>query len=153
VRRRLGVDVLGVDRRPQASAPVPILQADAIHDRLPEADVAFCLCLAHHLSEAQLAAMIHNVSRSCRRFILMDLVRHPLPLVLFRLFVAPFVSAVTVADGELSIQRSYTPAEMRSVVAGALAGTAASVLHTLSPIRARQIVDIRFPSKPLSEPG
>ncbi len=53
IRRRLGVEVVGVDLR--APLPnrttVPIVEADAVRAPLPEADVAIAVCLIHHLSE------------------------------------------------------------------------------------------------------
>ena len=85
VGRRLGVKVIGAEINPHPSiaAPVPIIRADALHEALPSADVAFSMHLGHHLSERDLVELIRNVGRFCRRFILLDLVRHPLPLALF----------------------------------------------------------------------
>ena len=40
VRDRAGVEVIGVDLRPPSKARVPIVQADAVRDLLPRADVA-----------------------------------------------------------------------------------------------------------------
>src|SRR5947209_17858444 len=40
IRRRLGVEVIGLDLRPPAAAPVPMLRGNAITDPLPDADVA-----------------------------------------------------------------------------------------------------------------
>src|SRR5436305_4893541 len=99
IRDRLAVEVVGVDLRPPAGALVPVVAADAIRDRLPEADVAISVCLAHHFSDTELAAFIRNTGRSCRRLILVDLVRHWVPLALFRVFVAPFFSPLALADG------------------------------------------------------
>jgi len=146
VRRRLGVEVLGVDVNPPecVAEGIRIVRADAIRDPLPEADVAFSLLLAHHLSERELAALITNVGRSCRRFILLDLVRHPLPLALCQVFVAPFVCSITARDGRVSIRRAYTPAELRHVVGGALAGTGARFRHSVAPFYIRQVVDIDY---------
>ena len=85
IGRRLGVEVVGaeISPHPSISAPVPIVKADAVRDPLPSAEIAFSMCLGHHLSEDDLAGLIRNVGRFCRRFILLDLVRHPLPLALF----------------------------------------------------------------------
>ena len=145
IRRRLGVEAVGVDLRPApASSPVPIITADAVTDPLPRADVALAVCLAHHLSAEDLAAFIRNVSRSCRRLILLDVVRHRLPLVLFRTFVAPFLSRLNVEDGVTSIRRAYTPRELASIVAGALAESDGTARHTVAPFYIRQVVDIRW---------
>jgi SAM-dependent methyltransferase len=145
LRRRLGVEVVGFDLRPApASSPVPILAGNAICDPLPEADVALAVCLAHHLSAAEFIGLVRNVSRSCPRFIVLDLVRHRLPLVLFRTFVAPLLHRVNAADGATSLRRSYTAAEMRSLVETALRGTGARFHHTVAPLLIRQVVDIRW---------
>jgi SAM-dependent methyltransferase len=144
LQRKLGVDVVGADLRPPAVSPFPILQADVARDPLPEADVAICTYLAHHLSEDEFVSLIRNVGRSCRRFIILDLVRHRLPLVLFRIFLGPLLSPVNVADGCTSIRRSMQPAEMRAVVTKALAGTDATFQYSRTPLYSRQMVDIRY---------
>ena len=154
VRRMLGVEAIGVDVNPHRSiaAPVPIFQADAVCDPLPFADVAFCMHVGHHLCEDDLQRLIANVGRYCRRFILLDLVRHPLPLALFRLFVAPFVCPIVTEDGQRSIRRSYTPAEFRGIATSALAGTAASFRHSVAPLYARQVIDISYANSRPDQP-
>jgi SAM-dependent methyltransferase len=146
VRRRMGVEVIGVDLRPPKSRSVsfPILRADAATDPLPEADVAISALLAHHLSADELIAVIRNVGRTCRRFVILDLVRSRLPLVLFQIFMAPFVSPVNRADGCLSIRRAFKPDELRSVVGKALAGTEATFQHSVAPLYIRQVIDISY---------
>ena len=146
VGRKLGVDVVGADIRPRpgVSAPVRIVRANACLDPLPSADVAFCMHLGHHLSEDELILLIRNVGRYCRRFILLDLVRHSLPLTLFRLFVAPLVCAIDVADGKRSIRRSYTPHELRELANTALAGSEAKFRHSVAPLFVRQVLDISY---------
>ena len=146
IRKHFHVDVIGFDLRPAPLlSPVPILSGDAVNDPLPEADVAVCVMMAHHLSEAELAGLIRNVSRSCQRFLLLDLVRHPLPLALFRVFVAPLLGRINALDGVTSVRRAFTADEMRGIVAGALeAGNrpVRSVGHTVGPLWTRQVVDI-----------
>lgn len=144
LRRRLSMDVVGVDLRPASPAPNHIIQADAVVDLLPRADIAFSMFLAHHLSEGELVKLIRNVGRSCRRFILMDVVRHSLPLALFRLFVAPFVSAVTAADGRTSFRRAYTPVELAAIAQEAIAGTGARFQHSIAPLYVRQTIDVTY---------
>ena len=148
VQRKLGVEVIGVDVNPRHSAEVriPILRADAVHDPLPTADVAFSMHLVHHLTESDLAQLIHNVRRYCRRLILLDVVRHPLPLALFRLFVEPFASKIVVEDGKTSFRRSYTAGELRQITAGALVGSAAAFQQSVGPFCLRQVVDISYKS-------
>jgi SAM-dependent methyltransferase len=145
LRRRLAVDVVGVDVQPQAAdASVPIVKADAVHDALPRADIAISLCVGHHLRERDLVRLIRNVGRFCRRFILLDLVRHPLPMALFRTFLAPFVSPVSLADGSTSIRRSYTPAELAGLAEEAIGGTGAFFRHSVAPLYIRQILDVSY---------
>ena len=146
VRRELDVEVIGVDLRPPANggAKVPILQLDAVRDRLPQADVAVSVCLAHHLREGEFVEMIRNVGRSCRRFVILDLVRHYVPLALFSMAAPLFLPKVNVLDGRLSIRRAYTPGEFRAILQRATAGTGGSFRHTVAPFRIRQMADIRF---------
>lgn len=143
-RRELGVDVIGVDLRPPKESDVPIIEADARSEELPHADVAFAVCLIHHLSESDLIDLIRNVGRSCRRFILLDLVRHRMPLFLFRWFVCPFVNHVVGADGCQSIRRAFTTGELSAIVKRALDGTGATFDHTVTPLYTRQMVDIHY---------
>jgi len=100
--------------------------------------------LGHHLSEPDVVDLIRNVGRFCRRFILLDLVRHPLPQALFRLFVAPFVCRIVAVDGQTSIRRSYTPAELRRITDFALAGSGGAFRQSVAPLYARQIIDIVY---------
>src|ERR1022692_1647219 len=82
VRRRMGVEVMGVDLRPPegGAREFPILKLDAVREALPRADVAVSVCLVHHLREEEFVEMIRNVGRACRRFVILDLVRHRVPL-------------------------------------------------------------------------
>lgn len=147
LQKQLGVEVVGVDVRspgPHNGSSIPIIQADATRDPLPMADVAFSMYLGHHLSDDGLVALIRNVGRSCRRFILLDLVRHRLPLALFRLFVAPLASPIVAVDGGISIRRSYTRSELGCLVGKALAGSASRFRHSIAPLWVRQVADISY---------
>lgn len=145
LRHQAPVKTIGVDLRPPAPEPgIHYVAADATRDLLPPADAAVSLCMVHHLTEEQLIALIRNSRRSVRRLILLDLVRRRLPLVLFRLFLAPFVHPLTARDGLTSIQRAYTPAELRAVVETALRGTRGAYRHTVAPLGIRQIVEIAW---------
>jgi len=145
IRRQLGVEVVGVDLRPpQYQADIPILCCDAVRDTLPKADVAVSLMLAHHLSVDEIGQLIRNAARCCGRFIVLDLVRHSVPLMLFRTFVAPFVNPINVKDGIRSVERAFTPGELTRIVADNLAGTRATYSHSVAPFAVRQIVDIRY---------
>jgi 2-polyprenyl-3-methyl-5-hydroxy-6-metoxy-1,4-benzoquinol methylase len=144
IHRRLGVEVVGFDLRPAPAAPVPILTGNAATDPLPSADVALSVCLIHHLSESDVVKLIQNASKSCRRLILLDLVRHWIPLTLFRVFLAPFLHPINASDGLTSIKRAYTPGELRGLVDEAVQSSRARVVHTVAPFYTRQIVDIEF---------
>jgi SAM-dependent methyltransferase len=148
VTRALGIAGIGVDISPpgkgHSSTSQPIMRADAVRDPLPPADVAFSLHTAHHLSDGELVQMVSNVGRSCRRFILLDLVRAPLPLALFKIFVAPFVSRIAASDGQTSVRRAYAPAELNGLITEALADTGASFRHSVSALSLRQVVDISY---------
>lgn len=146
IREEFDVEAVGMDLRPAPpNAPIQILTGNAVTDKLPKADVAVCMMMAHHLSELELAGMIRNVSRSCQRFIVLDLVRHQVPLALFRAFVSPLLSRVNALDGQTSIRRAYMPAEMHRIVEGALTSGSRPVSrlrHTVSLLWIRQVVDI-----------
>src|SRR6266851_5507969 len=146
IRRKLHADVVGVDLRPPSLklTAVPIVQANAVREALPNCDAAVAVCVAHHLTDPDCMEMIRNVGRYCRRFIILDLVRHRLPLTLFCLAVCPLIHPVNAADGRRSIRRAYTPLEMRAVVNRALEGTCARFRHSVAPLYMRQIVDITY---------
>jgi len=143
LQRRMGVEVIGVDQKPPSHGRVPIVEADAVNEKLPEADIAVCTLTAHHLTPEQIVSLIRNVSRSARRFIIHDLIRHPLPLVLFTIFLCPLIGREAAVDGRLSIHRAYTPEEFAQMASTALAGKG-SFTTDVSPWRSRQILDIRF---------
>lgn len=130
--------------RKRISAPVTIIRAEACRDPLPSVDVAFCMYFCHHLRPADVVQLIRNLSRSCRRFILFDLVRHPLPLALFRMFVAPLICETDAEDGRHSIRGSYTPAEMHKLASEARAGSPAIFELRVVPLWFHQVLDIRF---------
>jgi 2-polyprenyl-3-methyl-5-hydroxy-6-metoxy-1,4-benzoquinol methylase len=146
IRDRLHVDVVGFELRPApASIRMPILVGNAARDPLPTADVALAICMVHHLTEPDVVALIRNVSKTCRRFIILDLVRHWIPLALFRVFLSPFLHPINAADGATSVQRAFTPRELRSLVDQAVEGTGARLTHTVAPFYTRQMVEITWP--------
>jgi SAM-dependent methyltransferase len=146
IRRKLHTDVVGVDLRPPSPnlTGVSILQGDAVREPLPVSDVAVAVCVAHHLTDSDFSEMIRNVGRYCRRFIILDLVRHRLPLALFRLAVGPWLHPVNAEDGGRSIRRAYTPPELSALVTQALEGSRGSFRHTVAPLYMRQMVDIAY---------
>ena len=146
LRRKLGVEVVGVELvAPQdATYDVPIVIADATRDALPPADVAISVLTLHHMTEDGIVRMLRNTGQACRRLIVLDLVRHPLPLVLFSLFVAPLLHREAAADGRQSVRRAFTPEELAGLVTKALQGTGATWRHTVSPYRANQVIEIDY---------
>jgi 2-polyprenyl-3-methyl-5-hydroxy-6-metoxy-1,4-benzoquinol methylase len=143
IRRALGVEVLGIDLRPPQRNlfSIPIVEADATRDRLPEADVAVCMVVFHHLAEEQIVALIRNAAQSVRRLIVLDLVRHWVPLALFAV-LSPLLMRTVAMDGRQSIRRAYTPPELRAIVERALASCGGRIEHRVTPLRSRQIIDI-----------
>jgi SAM-dependent methyltransferase len=144
LRRRLGVEVRGVDLKPGLSNGVTVIAADATTERLPPADVAISSLVAHHLTPEQNIALIRNVGRSCRRFLIIDLIRHPMPLALFSVFIAPLIGREAAADGRQSIRRAFTPEEFSDLVRQALKGTRGTFSVDVPPLLSRQVIDIRY---------
>jgi len=146
IRNKMAVETVGVELRVPSTfcSCIRIVQADAVCDPLPPSDVALAVCVVHHLSDDSVVKLIRNVGRSSKRFVILDLVRHPLPLLLFRCFVAPFIHWINAADGISSIRRSYTPRELESLVRQALDGSPGTYRHSVGWLYTRQIVDIRY---------
>jgi hypothetical protein len=129
---------------PRANALVPIHRKDAIREELPEADVAVSVVVVHHFTADELRRLICNVGRSCRRFIILDLVRHSVPFALFRTFVARFVNPINVEDGLTSIERAFTPKELADITRESLNECGGAFRQSVAPFFIRQIVDIRY---------
>jgi SAM-dependent methyltransferase len=144
LHQKLGVEVIGIDPNPPDTAKVKIIKADATRAPLPEADIAICSLTAHHLTPEQNIELIRNVSRSCRRFLIHDLIRHRLPFVLFTLFLCPLIGHEAAEDGRQSIRRAFTPEEFGDLVRTATAGTGTTFTTDVSTFLSRQIIDIRF---------
>jgi SAM-dependent methyltransferase len=140
IRKALSVEAIGVDLVPRGPG---VIRANAIRDPLPHVDVAFSMFLAHHLTEQELAGTIRNVGRYARRFLILDLVRHPLPATLFRVMVAPFSSPVVVSDGVVSFRRAFTAAELAALTRRAV-GPRGTFRHSVTPMRSRQVIDISY---------
>jgi SAM-dependent methyltransferase len=142
LRHHLSVEVIGIDLKPVPTPDLDIIAANAVTEALPEADLAVCSLFAHHLTPEENIALIRNVSRSCRRFLIHDLIRHPLPLALFTLFLCPLIGHEAAVDGRQSIRRAFTPEEFADLIR--IATPNARFTTDVSPIRSRQIIDIRF---------
>jgi len=145
VRRQMGAEVVGVDLRPPMTrTDLRILKLDAVREALPPSDVAVSVCLVHHLRDEELIEMIGNVGRACRRFVILDLVRRPVPLALFSALAPLCLPRLNVLDGRQSIRRAYTPEEFHALIARALDGTGGSFQHTVAPLWIRQMADVRY---------
>ena len=146
VRDALGAQVVGIDLHGDRTNlhGVEILEADATVNALPECDAAVCVLTMHHLTEKQVVALIRNVQRSAQRFLIVDLVRHPLPIALFSVFMRPWISRLVYLDGLQSIRRAFTPRELRELVVQAISGTNAVFEQWVSPVYGKQVIDIDF---------
>jgi hypothetical protein len=96
--------------------------------------------MLHHLDEADVVKLIRNVRRSCRRFIILETVRHPAPLWLYRIFLAPVVPKVNAIDGARSVERGFTVRELNGLVRQAADGD--PFRHSVGPLYTRQVVDM-----------
>jgi len=86
--------------------------------RLPFADGAFDYAISslffHHLTDEQIPLVLNEMSRVARCGIyVIDLHRHPMAYVLYKLFCVVFrISPLVRHDGSLSILRGFRPAEL-----------------------------------------
>ena len=140
------MEVSGIDLRAPAKEiqGISIIEGDATVAELPRSDVAVSVLTIHHLTEQQVIALVRNVGRYCQRFIILDLVRHPVPFILFSIFLRPFVNRIALLDGQQSIRRAYTPEELRALVVQGLSGTGAVFEQWVSAIYGKQVIDIRY---------
>ncbi len=92
------------------------VRADAF--KLPFADGSFDYAISslffHHLTDDQIPLVVSEMSRVARRGIcVIDLHRHPMAYVLYKLFCVLFrISPLVRQDGSLSILRGFKPAEL-----------------------------------------
>lgn len=121
-----------------------LLQADAL--ALPFAengfDYAISSLMLHHLTPEQLIMLIRETYRKARRGIVFtDLVRGTLPLAAFDLFVSPFFAKhyLTRYDGRVSIQRAYTPDELKGMAREA--GVESAKVYAHFPFRMTVVAD------------
>jgi SAM-dependent methyltransferase len=125
------------------SAGVALLQADARQLPLAPKSVDFVVSnlLLHHFPPAAARSLLAAAFAAARRsLVFCDLVRGRLPLLAFRL-VQPALARhpFTRHDGQLSIRRAYTPAELRALAAEA--GLASARVHVHWPWRVALVAD------------
>ena len=65
------------------------------------------------------------------------------PFALFAIFISPLLSNGAAADGRLSIQRAYTPAELKAILTRALEGSDSHVEHCFA-LLCRQILTFDY---------
>jgi hypothetical protein len=88
--------------------------------------------------------LIRNVGRSCNRFVILDLVRHPLPLLLFPLLCCP-IRALDQRDGWSLINPAFFHAEGTRVPRqSCFASSAGTFRQSVGWFYTRQIVDISY---------
>ncbi len=95
------------------------IRGDALN--LPFADKSFdyaiCSLFTHHFTDENIIAILREMSRVSRRKIfVIDLHRHKMAYLFYRIFCAAFrISPLVVEDGSLSILRSFHPDELESL--------------------------------------
>ncbi len=132
---------LAVARR--RGSPVSLLQADVQRPPLGDGAVDFVissLFLHHFAPEAAVALLRAGYASARRSLIMSDLVRGVLPGLAFGL-VQPVLARhpFTRHDGQLSIRRAYTPAELRALAAAA--GLTGARVYSHWPWRMTLVVD------------
>jgi len=113
------------------------LLSDALN--LPFADGAFDFCISslftHHLKDDQVVAVFREMDRvSARGIFSIDLHRHPMAWILYKLFCwSHRISPMVRHDGSLSILRSFRGGELADLAAKA--GLVAAIIEEHSPYR------------------
>ena len=99
------------------------VRSDALH--LPFADDSFDFCISslftHHLKDDQVVELFREMDRvSARGIFSIDLHRHPMAWILYKLFCwSHGISPMVRYDGSLSILRSFKPEEISTLAAQA----------------------------------
>lgn len=100
-------------------AEIESIRGDAF--KLPFDDKAFdyaiCSLFTHHFTDENIVRILPEMSRVARRKIfVIDLERHRAAHALYQIFCAAFrISPLVREDGSLSILRSFTPDELKSL--------------------------------------
>lgn len=95
------------------------VRADAL--RLPFADESYDYVISslftHHLTDELVVEVLKEMKRVARRKIfVIDLNRHPLAYLAYKIFCAAFrISPLVREDGSLSILRSFKPSELKAL--------------------------------------
>lgn len=123
------IRVLGLDRKTSHARLVDrgtAVTADAL--RLPfqdrSVDVVLSTLFLHHFSPPEAATLLAECRRvAASAIVVLDLTRHRLALAAIgALGPIAFRSALSVADGKISVRQAYTPEEIAHVAETALPG-------------------------------
>jgi len=119
---------LNVTLLDRAATHLPRMQRAVVGDALAlpfpggAFDVVTCSLFVHHLEPNEIKVFANEALRVCRiAFVINDLVRSRVHHVLTHLALPMFRSRLTRHDARVSVQRSYTPGELRSMLAEAVA--------------------------------
>lgn len=84
-------------------------------------DYAICSLFTHHFTDENVVLILRELSRVARRAVfVIDLHRHPLAMVSYKIFCAAFrISPLVRQDGSLSILRSFKPQELNDLAESA----------------------------------
>lgn len=129
-RRGLEAELVGVDLNPNSAAVArAATPADLAIDYRTgdyadvegEIDVVVSSLVAHHMSDAQLAAFLRFMeARSARGWMVNDLHRHAFAHAGYPLLARLLgVHRIVREDGQLSIARAFRPAEWQAILAAA----------------------------------
>lgn len=98
---------------------IEAIRGDALHLPFDEAtfDFAICSLFTHHFTDEAIVEILTEMSRVARRKIfIIDLHRHKMAYALYKVFCAGFrISRLVREDGSLSILRSFTPDELKTL--------------------------------------
>ena len=145
-RRNVAVDLIGVDLNPASAAvaraatptawPIEYRTGD-YRDVAGPLDFVISSLVAHHMTDAQLDGFVRFMeARAERGWLVNDLHRH-----LFSFWGFPLLARLIGAhrivreDGQLSIARSFRPAEWRAILAAAGVADGAARIARFFPFR------------------
>ena len=148
MRRRDGkVKLFGIDLNPLSAAAthsgvgefpeINAIRGDAFE--LPFAENTFDFAISslffHHLSDEQIPVVLREMSRVARRGVfVIDLYRHPLGYLGYKIFCAAFgISPLVKQDGSLSIRKGFRERELDKCFAAA--GLALEYTKRIAPFR------------------
>ncbi len=80
-------------------------------------DYAICSLFTHHFMDENIVKILNELSRVAhRKIFVIDLHRHRMAYFFYQIFCAAFrISPLVVEDGALSILRSFTPGELKTL--------------------------------------